>query len=99
MAEVYATMTALPLKPGIPPEQALLFIEEIRHHLTTVALDSDEYFQAVRASSGQGLSSGRVYDALLLRCAVKAKARTIYTLNLKHFQLIAPELVDRLRTP
>jgi predicted nucleic acid-binding protein len=99
MAEVYATMTALPLKPPIPPEQALLFIEEIRDRLTTVTLDSDEYFQVVRTSAGQSLSSGRVYDALLLRCAAKVKARTIYTLNLKHFQAIAPKMADRIRTP
>src|SRR5579872_999167 len=99
MAEVYATMTALPLKPAVPPEQALLFVEEIRHRLTTVALDSDEYFQAVRTSADQGLSSGRVYDALLLRCAAKVKARMIYTFDLKHFRAIAPELADRIRTP
>lgn len=92
-------MTALPLKPAIPPEQALLFVEEIRNRLTTVALDSEEYFHAVRTSADQGLSSGRIYDALLLRCAAKVKARTIYTFNLKHFQTLAPELSDRIRTP
>jgi predicted nucleic acid-binding protein len=99
MAEVYATMTALPLKPAMPPEQALLFVEEIRDRLTTVTLDSDEYFDALQTSADRGLSSGRVYDALLLRCAAKVKARTIYTFNVRHFQAIAPELADRIRTP
>jgi hypothetical protein len=47
----------------------------------------------------QGFTSGRVYDALLLRRAAKAKAQTIYTWNLKHFQAIAPELSDRIHTP
>lgn len=99
MAEVYATMTALPLKPAIPPEQAFLFIDEIRDRLTTVSLDSDEYFHAMRTSADRGLLSGQVYDALLLRCAAKIKARTIYTWNLGHFHSIAPELADRIRTP
>ena len=99
MAEVYATMTALPLKPTVPPEQALLFVEEIRNRLTTVVLDADEYFDAMRTSADRGLSSGRVYDALLVRAAVKVKARTIYTFNVKHFQAIAPELADRIRIP
>lgn len=71
----------------------------MRVHLTAVAPDSDEYFDAVRTSAAQGFSSGRVYDTLLLRCAAKAKARTIYTFNLKHFHAIAPELADRIRTP
>lgn len=99
MAEVYATMTALPLTPAIPPEQALLFLEEIRDRLTTVTLDSNEYFQAMRTSADRGLLSGQVYDALLLHCAAKSKARAIYTWNLRHFHTIAPELGDRIRTP
>ena len=92
-------MTALPVKPAIPPEQAWLFVEEIRKRLTTVTLDADEYFDALRLSADRGFSSGRVYDALLLRCAAKVKPRAIYTFNVRHFQAIAPELADRIRTP
>ncbi len=92
-------MTALPLKPAIPPEPALLFIEEIQDRLTTVTLGSEEYFQTMRTSADRGLSSGQVFDALLLCCAAKSKARTIYTWNLRHFHAIAPELGDRIRTP
>jgi predicted nucleic acid-binding protein len=46
-----------------------------------------------------GFASGRIYDALLLRCAAKVKAQTIYTWNLKHFRAVAPELAGRMRTP
>jgi hypothetical protein len=49
--------------------------------------------------AGRGFTGGRVYDALLLSCAPKAKAQTIYTWNAKHFQAIAPELAGRIRTP
>ncbi len=38
LAEVYAVMTVLPVKPMIPPEQALLFVEEIRSRLESQAL-------------------------------------------------------------
>ena len=59
----------------------------------------EEYFDTIRKTSEQGFTSPRVYDALLLRCAVKAKAQTIYIWNVKHFRAIAPGLADRIRTP
>jgi len=99
LAEVYATMTALPDTPRIPPEQAMLFVEEVRNRLALIALDEDEYFDTIRTTAEQGFTTGRVYDALLLRCAAKAKAQTIYTWNVKHFRAIAPSLADRIRTP
>ena len=99
LAEVYAVMTVLPVKPAIPPEQVMLFVEEIRKRLTVVALEEEEYFEAIGNAAQRGFTSGRVYDVLLLRCAAKAKAQTIFTWNLKHFRTIAPELGDRMRAP
>jgi predicted nucleic acid-binding protein len=99
IAEFYATMSALPVKPQISPEQALLFVEEVRKRLTPVSLTAEEYHTTIQRSAQNGLIGGRIYDALLLRCAAKSKAQTIYTWNLKHFLLIAPELSGRIRTP
>ena len=92
LAEVYAAMTALPIRPILPPEQVMLFVQEVRDRLTLVPLDESEYFETIQQAANAGFTSGRVYDALLLRCAVKVKAQTIYTWNLKHFQAIAPAL-------
>jgi len=99
LAEVYATMTALPVRPMIPPEQAMLLVEEVQNRLSIISLSGDEYVEAIRAAAAQGFTSGRVYDSLLLRCAAKSKAQNIYTWNVKHFQSTAPELASRIRTP
>jgi predicted nucleic acid-binding protein len=99
LAEVYAAMTALPIRPILPPEQVILFVQEVRDRLTLVPLDENEYFETLQQAANAGFTSGRVYDALILRCAVKVKAQTIYTWNLKHFQAIAPGLAGRIRTP
>jgi len=99
VAEVYAVMTALPVKPPLPPEQVLLFVQEIRERLVLVTLQEAEYFATLESTAGREFTSGRVYDALLLRCAAKVKAHVIYTWNLRHFQTIAPELASRIRTP
>ena len=99
VAEVYAVMTALPVKPMIPAEQALLFVEEVRTRLTLVSLYAEEYFAAIQDVGSRGFTGGRVYDALLLACAAKSKAQAVYTWNLKHYQLLAPDLAPRIQTP
>lgn len=99
LAEVYAAMTALPVKEVIPPEQALLFVQEVRDRFTVVSLDEDEYYGAIAQAAERGFTSGRIYDALLLRCAAKIEADAIYTWNLKHFRAIDPRLADKVQTP
>jgi predicted nucleic acid-binding protein len=99
LAEVYATMTALPVKDVIPPDQALLFVQEVRDRLTIVTLTEEEYYTTIKQAAALYFTSGRIYDALLLRCAAKVKAEAIYTWNLKHFRAINPAVADRIRTP
>lgn len=99
LAEVYAVMTALPVKPMIPPEQALLFVEEVRNRLTLVSLSAEEYFAAIQDTASRGFTGGRIYDSLLLACAARCKAPAIYTWNLKHYQLLAPGLAPRIQSP
>jgi predicted nucleic acid-binding protein len=99
LAEVYSVMTALPVKPALPPEVVMLFVREVRERLTLVTLSAPEYFAAIQKAASQGFTGGRIYDALLLRCAAKLNANPIYTWNLKHFQSLAPELAERIRTP
>jgi predicted nucleic acid-binding protein len=99
LAEVYAVMTALPARPAIPPEQALLFVQAARERLALVTLDEQDYVDAIERTAELGFTGGRIYDALLLKCAAKVKARTIYTWNLRHFLAIDPGQAGRMRTP
>ncbi|MBS0537089.1 MAG: twitching motility protein PilT, partial [Proteobacteria bacterium] len=89
----------LPVKPQIAPEQAVLFVDEVHKRLTGVSLSADEYCESIRETTERGIAGGRIYDALLLQCARKCKAETIYTWNLKHFRAIAPDLAKRIQTP
>jgi predicted nucleic acid-binding protein len=99
LAEVYAGMIALPVKHPISTDQALLFVQEVRQRCTIVTLGEEEYFDTIARASERGFASGRIYDALILRCAAKVKAEVIFTWNLKHFRAIDPSLADRIRTP
>ena len=99
LAEFYAVTTTLPLRPMILPEQAMLFVDETRSRLSIVALTPDEYSAAIQDLADRGIGGGRIYDALLLTCAAKCNAETIYTWNVKHFQALAPRMATRIRTP
>ena len=100
LAEVYATLTRMPGKYRVSCEQAMLFLAEIRQRLTLVALDEEEYYATIEQASALGVMGGTVYDALLARCALKARAETLYTWNVKHFQQLGlEEVIKRIRTP
>ena len=99
LAEVFSIMTRLPVKPAIPPEQALLLVGNIYDRFAVVALHAEEYFHTIRGLAEQGLGRSLVYDALIVRCARKAKADALYTWDVADFLRIAPELADRIRTP
>jgi predicted nucleic acid-binding protein len=99
LAEVYAALTRLPGKHRLGGDQVLLFLQNIRERLTIVSLDAEEYFVAIEGAAAVGVAGGTVYDTLLARCALKARAEVIYTWNVKHFQRLGPEIAQRIRTP
>ena len=99
LAEVYARRTALPVKDVIPPDQALLFVQEVRDRLSVVTLNESEYYETIQQAGERGFISGRIYDALLLACAAKAKAEVIYTWNVKHFKAMDPPQAHKIQTP
>jgi predicted nucleic acid-binding protein len=79
--------------------QAMLFVEDVHTRLTLVALTSDEYFAAISEYSAMGVAGGAIYDALIAQCALKAKAQSIYTWNVRHFRQFGPDVEKKLRTP
>jgi predicted nucleic acid-binding protein len=99
LAEVYAVVTRMSLRPMISGDQALLFIEEITSRLTVITLNGNGYRAALSDAADRGISGVKVYDALLLRCADLSGAETIYTWNVRHFRVIAPHLAEKIRTP
>ena len=100
LAEVYSVMTRLPVRPRISPEQGLLFVESVRERFSVVALSEKEVYEVIAAAAGRGVGGGKIYDAMILRCAEKSKAEAIYTWNLDDFRQLAAEgTAERLRTP
>ncbi len=98
-AELYATMTRLPVRPRIGGDQAMLFVESLQKRLTLISLESSEYLDMLSGISAKQLAGGIVYDALIAACARKAKASVLYTWNLRDFERLKVEDGPDIRTP
>jgi predicted nucleic acid-binding protein len=99
LAELYSTVTRMPGKYRVGGEHAVLFIKNVQERLTIVSLDPSEYVACIEQAAASGISGGALYDALLARCAAKAKAQTVFTWNVRHYQQLGATLKLRIRTP
>jgi predicted nucleic acid-binding protein len=97
--EVYSVLTRMPGKHRIGPDQAMLFIGNIRDGMTIVALSAEEYWKTLKTFAEMGVVGGAIYDALLAGCALKAHAETIFTWNIRHYSQFGPDVVSRLQVP
>ena len=89
LAELYAVLTTLPLKPRISTSIAWRLISEnIESKAKVVSLSPTEYSSIIKKLSDKGLSGGIVYDALIVGVAQKSKVERIITLNRKHFRKV-----------
>ena len=77
----------------------MLFIDTIRERLALIALEGKEYADALSGGAAKGIVGGAIYDSLLAHCALKAKAATIYTWNIRHYAQCGGDVAGRLRTP
>ena len=92
LAELFATLTALPLKPRLLPTDVQRIIQQsILTQFTLISLGADHYREAIQLTVTQNLVSGAVYDALHLVGARSAGCATLYTLNLRHFRSLSPD--------
>ena len=92
LAELYAVLSTLPIKPRISPLVAQKLIHEnIEVSAKIVSLTSVEYSTTIKRLSELGLVGGIVYDALIAKVAEKSKVERLLTLNIKHFKRVWPE--------
>lgn len=99
LAEVCSAVTRLPGNHRLSGDQAFLFVQAIYDRLKVVSLNAQEYSAAIEEAATRGIVGGMIYDMLLAQCALKAKAVTIYTWNVNHFQRLGPEIARRTKTP
>ena len=92
IAETYAVLSTLPIKPRISPSVAWRLINEnIVSISKIVSLTPAEYSSTIKQISELGLIGGITYDALIAKVAQKSKVERMLTLNLEHFTRVWPD--------
>jgi predicted nucleic acid-binding protein len=99
LAELFNVLSGRPVPLRLSPRDAAKVVAHTAQRLKAISLTASEYVEAVEGLAGLGHSGGMIYDALILGCARKAKARRIYTLNPRHFRLVAPDLAQKILEP
>jgi predicted nucleic acid-binding protein len=99
LAEVYSVLTGMPGKDRASPDEALLFLVDVRERLNLVSLTEEEYISVLEEAATAGVSGGGIHDAIIGRCAMKAKAQVIYTWNVRHFIRLGAEFAARAKMP
>jgi predicted nucleic acid-binding protein len=99
LAELYAVLTRLPLRPAIPPPVALQLIEENLRGFQTIALSAANYRAVLRRLEKLNLAAGAIYDALIAQAALKARVERLLTLNPGHFRRLGKDVEAMVLVP
>lgn len=93
LAETYAVLTRLPAPNRLRAEDAITLIELNWRDTAVVQLTAHETWESLREAQRHGLVGGQMYDVLIAMAALKARASTIVTWNVRHFAPFAGRIV------
>jgi predicted nucleic acid-binding protein len=100
LAELYSSLTTIPVVPRLRPDQVIRLLEEsILNHFSVYEFKKEDYLIVLKEASLYSIKGGTIYDALNIHAAKRMKANTILTWNLKHFISIWPEGKKVIKTP
>jgi predicted nucleic acid-binding protein len=92
LAELYATLTSMPLRPRITPEIAVkLLHENIEKEAQVVSLTGRDYLATIKNISKLNLPGAIIYDAMIAQAAEKFRADHLLTHNEEDFSRLFPQ--------
>ena len=100
LAELFSTLTGGRLPIRLDAHTATDLIEvNLAKRLEWVGLSGPEYLATLGRAHSLGVRGGAIYDLLHLAAARKSKADRILTLNVRHFEMFAPDLKAIIAAP
>jgi len=99
LAEVYATLTRMPLGLRLSPFDTINAIEALLKKLTPVALSPEEYLTTLRITAKLGHSSGRSTMLFIWHAHTRLRPSTSIPGTLNIFALWLPTLPTELSHP
>jgi predicted nucleic acid-binding protein len=91
LVETYSVLTRFPPRRRLAPDRARALLEGafLAQAIEIVALDAASYRRLVTDAPEQGTVGGRIYDAVIVACALAAEVDTILTFNERQFVPLA----------
>jgi len=91
LAELYAVLTTLPLKPRVSPLTAWRLVHDnVESSAKIISLSPSDYKDTVKHMSELGLTGGIIYDALIVKAAQKSGVERLLTFNADDFIRLWP---------
>lgn len=86
LVEAYSVLTRFPPPHRLRAADALALLDaNFISDRRVVALSATDYVRLLRGAPEDGIAGGQTYDAVIAHCAVKARARELFTLNENDF--------------
>ena len=99
LAELYAVLTRLPLKPKISAQLAQRLIQENTSTFEVIVLENSDYQCTIARMVKLNITGGGIYDGLIAQAALNAKVDRLLTLNVKHFIRQEEPIASIVQTP
>lgn len=97
LAELYSTLTRLPLQPKITATDALdLIRENLVGTFDVIGLTPADYWTILENLQSLDLVGGVTYDALIMYVAIKTGADKVLTLNGRDFVRLFPQFTGEI---
>ena len=91
LAELYAVLTTLPLKPRISPSTAWRLVHDnVEASAKIISLSPSDYKDTVKHMAELGLTGGIIYDALIVKVAQKSGVERLLTFYADDFLRLWP---------
>jgi predicted nucleic acid-binding protein len=94
LAEAYATLSG-DARLKLHPQDAAQMVGELAAGLEVHALSAQQYLGLIQSAPARGIRGGSFFDALHAQSARESHCAEIHTLNVRHFQHVAPDLTVR----
>ena len=94
LGEIFSILTG---RRGWTARDAFEIIRTNTEPMEKIGLNGEDYLRTLEVAEKLGIRGGAIYDGLILACARKFEATTIWTLNERHFILFGEELSERVR--
>ncbi len=92
IVESFSVLTRVPEPLRLTPTVAREVINSIVAEAEVITLDSSTYLTFLDTAVVEGISGGRVYDALIAETARAAGAEVLLTFNVRHFAGVPGEM-------